>query len=1199
MASIAFSAATSALGGMALGPLGAAVGQVAGSMVGNSVDATLFGSNKNYNSEGHRLRNLGIQSSTYGKMLPVVYGKSKLAGNIIWAQDIIEVPTTEYTSYRTKRGKVSNAHTNFAYFANFAVSVCEGEIDDILNIWADTKLLNLENYTIRIYKGSETQLPDSLIESDIGLDKTPAFRGQAYVVFERFPLAEFGNRIPNFNFEVSRSLISNTSRSAEALVESLVIIPGSGEFVYDTKIQHKEDISWGSQFRKGKATSINMHNTFNIANSRVAIDQMVKTFPNLKWVSPVVNWFSTSTDAGTAKIMPGVEFKEGIKTSPGEWKVDNFIRSTAYEISKTPQGRPNYGGTPSDEAIINFIRELKFKGLKVMFNPMLLIDTPEKPWRGKIKAKNARDIKKFMGKGSEYYEFVRHYAILLRNLVDGFVIGSEFVGLTSQKFGGKYPAVECLKELAEVVKKTLAPGTIVTYAADWSEYHHNANGDFHMDELWSSDAIDVIGIDAYFPLTNQSGSEYNKAKLIKAWDEGEGVEYYFEDDAKKNLLPLSADYAWKNIKHWWENEHKNPGGKKTAWVPKSKKIWFTEYGFPSIDSCTNQPNVFFDPLGGDESKIPIHSNGETDFKAQRIAVEATELRWQNSEMVENKFLWTWDARPYPYWPQNNIAWSDGGSYLKGHWVQGKFGNSNLVEIIKHLCYKVGYLNTDIEFIDIDESIYGYIVDNQTSAIENLKILAKAFNFVILRNGRKITFKNVLKIKTHKVDYEHILEDRNKIFTYSYTNDRDLPNHIDVNFYDSGNKYYISTQSANKYIGSTAKNKSSISLPIVTSKGHARKIAEILMQESQISSHELSFSLPPIYKHLEVGDMVEIEIKDEIHKVLITKLALGQNFVVRLKAVRFEPSIYNVNYDADYQNIVESGGLAGRTEFEILDIPNLDNDPTSQNLYLAACGYLDTWKGSSIYMAKSESDTFVEVAEFNKPTTMGVVTNYLGESNSNLISYDNSIEVNLYSGDLDSIHSDLMGTNANLALIGNEIIQFESAELVDNYQFKLHGLVRGRFGTEAEISNHKPGDMFILLDDSVQKISLESFGLNRGQEIYFKPISFGNTFGNTKTISHKLEMNSLKPLSVVGVEEKELDEKILISWIRRSFSIGDFDSASSNKVLEFAEELYRVTLEFENHEIEEIFVHAPQIEIEKSKFEKMLSYKVQQLSEYYN
>lgn len=48
-----------------------------------------------------------------------------------------------------------------------------------------------------IYNGTETQLPDPTIQANEGVNRTPAFRGLIYVVWENMPLADFGNRIPN------------------------------------------------------------------------------------------------------------------------------------------------------------------------------------------------------------------------------------------------------------------------------------------------------------------------------------------------------------------------------------------------------------------------------------------------------------------------------------------------------------------------------------------------------------------------------------------------------------------------------------------------------------------------------------------------------------------------------------------------------------------------------------------------------------------------------------------------------------------------------------------------------------------------------------------------------------------------------------------------------------------------------------------
>ena len=57
---------------------------------------------------------------------------------------------------------------------------------------------------MRVYSGSETQEPDPLIEAKQGTGNAPAYRGTAYVVFERFAADNYGNRIPQLQFEVLR-----------------------------------------------------------------------------------------------------------------------------------------------------------------------------------------------------------------------------------------------------------------------------------------------------------------------------------------------------------------------------------------------------------------------------------------------------------------------------------------------------------------------------------------------------------------------------------------------------------------------------------------------------------------------------------------------------------------------------------------------------------------------------------------------------------------------------------------------------------------------------------------------------------------------------------------------------------------------------------------------------------------------------------
>ena len=210
-----------------------AVGALA-TVVGGYIDARLFGPGAQ-KSEGPRLDSLQVQASTEGAPIPEMAGRVRLAGQIIWATKFKEVAKTEKQGGKGGGGGVET--TTYSYYANFAVALCEGTIDRIGRIWADGKPLDPKGVTMRVHKGGPDQSPDSLIEGIEGSANTPAYRGTAYVVFENFALAKYGNRIPQLNFEVFRRVSPTDGSGLEDIVEAISVIPGCGERVYDPVIE--------------------------------------------------------------------------------------------------------------------------------------------------------------------------------------------------------------------------------------------------------------------------------------------------------------------------------------------------------------------------------------------------------------------------------------------------------------------------------------------------------------------------------------------------------------------------------------------------------------------------------------------------------------------------------------------------------------------------------------------------------------------------------------------------------------------------------------------------------------------------------------------------------------------------------------------------------------------------------------------------
>ena len=206
MASIALGLAGSAIGGSIggsfLGFSAAAIGGAVGSAAGSVVDSMIVGAlAPDQRIEGQRLDSLQVTTATEGEVIPRVYGRMRVGGTIIWATDFRE-EVSEQSQGGGKGGGPQVTTVTYRYHASFAVALSEGPITGIGRIWADGKRMELSGVTWRWHPGSEDQEPDPFIQSVMGADATPAYRGTAYILFEDLALERYGNRLPQINVEV-------------------------------------------------------------------------------------------------------------------------------------------------------------------------------------------------------------------------------------------------------------------------------------------------------------------------------------------------------------------------------------------------------------------------------------------------------------------------------------------------------------------------------------------------------------------------------------------------------------------------------------------------------------------------------------------------------------------------------------------------------------------------------------------------------------------------------------------------------------------------------------------------------------------------------------------------------------------------------------------------------------------------------------
>lgn len=192
------------IGGAIGGALGGAIGTVVGGLA-FPLDPTII--------RGSRLGDLTVTGSAYGLYIGQTYGTVRINGNMIWATPIDQKKQTDTVSSSGKGvGGASTKTILFSYFGNFAIAFGRGPAVAVLRIWADTKLIfdatgskitKKKHLRFRFYPGDEEQLPDPLIEHDRGVGNVPGHRGLVLIVFEKMPLADYGNRMPSITAEIA------------------------------------------------------------------------------------------------------------------------------------------------------------------------------------------------------------------------------------------------------------------------------------------------------------------------------------------------------------------------------------------------------------------------------------------------------------------------------------------------------------------------------------------------------------------------------------------------------------------------------------------------------------------------------------------------------------------------------------------------------------------------------------------------------------------------------------------------------------------------------------------------------------------------------------------------------------------------------------------------------------------------------------
>lgn len=352
-----------------------------------------------------------------------------------------------------------------------------------------------------------------------------------------------------------------------------------------------------------------------------------------------------------------------------------------------------------------------------------------------------------------------------------------------------------------------------------------------------------------------------------------------------------------------------------------------------------------------------------------------------------------------------------------------------------------------------------------------------------------------------------------------------PQRMTLAYYDLNRDYLQGSQSVSRPGSSRREVRSELAASLTPTQ--AKNLLSARLTRDLAGRETAKITLPWRYADLVPGQSLTLPETAGIW--LISETAL-EAMVVHLTLKRLaSPSQLALGADPG-RGVYENDLLIGTTLLALLDLPwlgtGLANTPA---VFVASAGSGSGWRSAALLQSSNGGGTVEEVGATAPPAILGTATSLLGAGNSHIVDRAGTVDIALVHSGMTLANSDLPGLLAgqNLALLGEELIQFERAEPLGNSTYRLSGLLRGRRGTEASIPSHVSGERFVLIENDALAPLTVSAGTSALQ-------IWASGVGDSVPVQASLVAPglALRPLSPVHMRiERGADWQI--RWTRRS------------------------------------------------------------------
>ena len=411
----------------------------------------------------------------------------------------------------------------------------------------------------------------------------------------------------------------------------------------------------------------------------------------------------------------------------------------------------------------------------------------------------------------------------------------------------------------------------------------------------------------------------------------------------------------------------------------------------------------------------------------------------------------------------------------------------------------GISSSDYDVTRLTGCVTGYVFSGLTTVMQALEPLLLVFNVLIQEQNSKLVFFHADDQDVIVVPDEDIGADSGGAksgISWKDSNIRQAPGRLVVSYTDPAKDFERRTQTA-----FTAKDVSQQQVEYVSLEGmtllgsEASKLARRLLWKRQLESRTASFTLPVGYANVQPGDLLRTSEGD----IRVTRSTLGTNYVVEIEGTKQDPDVYSQDsISSDDDTLLIFPYTPPSLHFFPIDVGALtvaEIDEYGFYWGIAPVYANSRFRGAQLYRSKTSGGTFKLEDEIVTALTYGYTETQLADAPDNILDVLNTVDVVVANGELSSVSLDELYSGENWAMVGNELIGFQTATLnssdEDGDHYTLSNLLRGRRDTFAYTADHaEQGEYFILLDSTLAFLRQKKSDSDKQR--YYKAVADGSS-----------------------------------------------------------------------------------------------------------